>query len=90
MTGHVIVVDVVTIPLLLLHIEFKTKKKIESQDFLKVILAMEALLMEWTCIEKMQEALVRIGTIHLLFQQLKLVYVSNKEIDKVSTWIILS
>ena len=46
--------------------------------------------MEWTCIEKMQEALVRVGTIHLLFQQLKLVYVSNREIDKVSTWIILS
>lgn len=86
MIAHVIIVSVVHVnyvPLLLL--EFKAKKKIESQDFLKAILAIETLLMEWTCIEKMQEALVRVGTIHLLFQQLKLVYVSNKEIDKVST-----
>ena len=86
MIAHVIIVSVVHVnyvPLLLL--EFKAKKKIESQDFLKAILAIETLLMEWTCIEKMQEALVRVGTIHLLFQQLKLVYVSNGEIDKVST-----
>ena len=57
-----------------------------SQEFLRVVLALETLFMEWSCDLMMQEALIRVGIVYLLFQQLKLFYrsiYSNREINKV-------
>lgn len=55
-----------------LFIEIKLKNNVASQNFLKVIMALETLFMEWSCDERVQESLILVGVVYLLFQQLEL------------------
>lgn len=52
--------------------ELKLKNNVKSQNFLKVIMALETLFMEWSCNQRVQESLIRVGTVYVLFQQLQL------------------
>lgn len=61
--------------------------KVESQDFLMVVLALETLFMELSNEVHIPELLVRVGALYLLVQQLKLLYrmiTVNREMKKVS------